>query len=62
MQTYFDSVIWGFVAASLAAPKNFPGFGAVRFLLGFCEDAVSPSFVIITSTWYKRSEHPIRIA
>jgi ACS family allantoate permease-like MFS transporter len=55
-------IIWGGVAACLAAPSNFAGFGAVRFMLGFCEGAVSPAFVIITSTWYKRSEHPIRIA
>lgn len=55
-------VIWGIVAGCLAAPTGFAAFGAVRFLLGFCEGAVSPAFVLITATWYKRSEHPIRIA
>ncbi|OHX01136.1 pantothenate transporter [Colletotrichum incanum] len=36
--------------------------GAMRFLLGFTEGAVSPSFMIITSNWYKRTEHPVRVA
>lgn len=46
----------------LAAPANFAGFAAVRFLLGFAEGAVSPAFVTITSIWYRKSEHPLRIA
>lgn len=46
----------------LAAPSNFTGFATVRFLLGFAEGAVSPAFITITSIWYKKSEHPLRIA
>ncbi|UPL00568.1 hypothetical protein LCI18_011502 [Fusarium solani-melongenae] len=41
---------------------NFHGLAAARFFLGFAEAAVSPAFVIITSNWYRRSEHPIRVA
>jgi len=46
----------------LAAPKNFAGFAAVRFLLGFAEGAVSPAFVTITSVWYRKEEHATRTA
>lgn len=45
----------------LAAPKSFPGFAAVRFLLGFAEGAVSPAFVTITSIWYQKKDHAMRI-
>lgn len=46
----------------LAAPEDFAGFAAVRFLLGFSEGAVSPAFVSITSYWYKKEEHAMRTA
>ncbi|KAK1147334.1 hypothetical protein N8T08_001411 [Aspergillus melleus] len=42
-------ITWGAICMCLAAPKSFPGFAAVRFLLGFAEGAVSPAFVTITS-------------
>jgi MFS family permease len=45
----------------LAAPKTFAGFAAVRFLLGFAEGAVSPAFVTITSIWYRKKDHPLRV-
>lgn len=47
---------------SMAAPKDFAGFAAVRFLLGFSEGCVSPAFVTLCSSWYKKSEQPFRIA
>lgn len=55
------SILWGGVCMCLAAPKNFAGFAAVRFLLGFTEGAVSPAFVTITSIWYRKKEHPLRV-
>jgi MFS transporter, ACS family, allantoate permease len=57
-----QSIIWGAAEMALGASHAFSSIGAVRFLLGFFEGAVTPSFAIITSNWYKRSEHPIRIA
>lgn len=54
--------MWGTVAACLAASQDFASIGAIRFLLGFTEGAVAPSFMIITSTWYKKKENPIRVA
>ena len=56
------SIIWGAVCLCLAAPTNFAGFGAVRFLLGFAEGAVSPAFVTLTSIWYRKDEHALRTA
>lgn len=44
------------------AVHSFGGLGAVRFFLGFAEGSVQPAFIIITSHWYKRREHPIRVA
>jgi MFS family permease len=46
----------------LAAPQNFAGFATVRFLLGFAEGAVSPSFITMTAIWYRKSEHTSRTA
>ncbi|KAK2035597.1 major facilitator superfamily transporter, partial [Colletotrichum zoysiae] len=55
-------VIWGMICMCLAAPKNYAGFAAVRFLLGFAEGAVSPAFITITSIWYRSNEHALRTA
>ncbi|PIA99000.1 putative transporter [Cercospora beticola] len=54
-------ILWGGVCMCLAAPNNFAGFAAVRCLLGFTEGAVSPAFITITSIWYKKEEHPMRV-
>jgi len=55
-------VLWGVVEMCLATSHSFESLGAIRFLLGFFEGAVSPSFIIITSNWYRHSEHPVRVA
>ncbi|KAH7350139.1 major facilitator superfamily transporter [Plectosphaerella cucumerina] len=55
-------IIWGAVCLCLAAPTNFAGFAAVRFLLGFWEGAVSPAFITLTSIWYRKNEHATRTA
>ncbi|TDZ49596.1 putative transporter [Colletotrichum trifolii] len=55
-------VIWGIICMCLAAPHNYSGFAAVRFLLGFAEGAVSPAFITITSIWYRKEEHALRTA
>ncbi|KPI38171.1 putative transporter [Cyphellophora attinorum] len=46
----------------IAAPHNAAGLLATRFFLGACEGVAAPGFVVITSNYYKRSEHPIRVA
>ncbi|PLB46649.1 MFS general substrate transporter [Aspergillus steynii IBT 23096] len=55
-------ILWGAAEMCLAATQDFKSLAAVRFLLGFFEGAVSPSFVIITSNWYCQREHPVRVA
>lgn len=55
-------VLWGGVEMCLGAAQSFEGLAAARFFLGFAEGTVSPAFIIITSIWYKRREHPIRVA
>ncbi|CAH0028409.1 unnamed protein product [Clonostachys rhizophaga] len=55
-------VIWGGVNMAMAACHNFQGLAAARFFLGFAEGTVSPAFIIITSNWYIKREHPIRVA
>ncbi|KAL2783724.1 major facilitator superfamily domain-containing protein [Aspergillus keveii] len=55
-------ILWGISCTCLAAPQNYAGFAAVRFLLGFTEGAVSPAFVTITSIWWRRDEHAFRTA
>lgn len=55
-------IIWGGCEMCLGASQNFAGLGAARFFLGFAEGTVSPAFIIITSNWYRRREHAIRVA
>jgi MFS family permease len=40
---------------------NFSGMMAVRFFLGMAEGGISPAYVLITGTWYKKDEIPLRI-
>lgn len=60
--TGISVIAWGAICMCLAAPNNFSGFMAVRALLGFAEGAVQPSFVIITSLYYRKKEHALRTA
>ncbi|KAI8236208.1 major facilitator superfamily transporter [Colletotrichum sp. SAR 10_99] len=55
-------IVWGGVEMTLGATRDFHTLAAARFFLGFAEGAVSPAFIIITSNWYRRREHPIRVA
>ncbi|KAM0555088.1 hypothetical protein ACHAPJ_006437 [Fusarium lateritium] len=55
-------IVWGAMEMSIGSSQNFEGLGAARFFLGFAEGAVSPAFIIMTSNWYRRREHPMRVA
>ncbi|KAH6957749.1 membrane transporter [Ilyonectria sp. MPI-CAGE-AT-0026] len=57
----FTVIVWGIVCMCLAAAPSYKAFLGVRFALGFAEGAVSPAFVSLTSIWYTRKEHPLRI-
>lgn len=54
-------VLWGIFLALQAVSPNFATIAALRGLSGAAEACADPSFMIITSMWYKRSEQPIRI-
>ncbi|KAL3460879.1 major facilitator superfamily domain-containing protein [Aspergillus heterothallicus] len=54
-------IVWGGVCMCLAACTTFSSLMGVRFVLGMSEGAVSPAFVTLTSIWYKKQEHPLRI-
>lgn len=54
--------VWGVTCVCVGLPHSFAGLMAARFFLGLTEGAVSPSFVMLTSVWYKRREHPVRVA
>ena len=54
--------LWGAMEMCIAATQNAGGLEAVRFFLGLCEGAASPGFTVITSNFYRRREHPIRVA
>lgn len=49
-------ILWGTILALHAACKNFAGLVAVRTLLGIFEAACQPTFVLLSSMWYKREE------
>ncbi|RAH82420.1 pantothenate transporter [Aspergillus japonicus CBS 114.51] len=54
-------IIWGGICMCLAATQSFADFAAVRFLLGVSEGAVAPAFVTLTSVWYQKNEHALRV-
>lgn len=55
-------VAWGVTMMCTAAPHNFAGMMVARFFLGICEGTVPPAFIVMISHWYRKSEHPLRIA
>ncbi|EPQ32427.1 uncharacterized protein PFL1_00623 [Pseudozyma flocculosa PF-1] len=54
-------VLWGIIVILTPAITSWRGLVAQRFFLGAVESAVSPGFVRITRSWYKRSEQPLRL-
>lgn len=52
----FNIMAWSVVLACHAACKNYPSLVAVRTLLGIFEAVCQPTFLILSSMWYKRSE------
>ncbi|RSH89802.1 hypothetical protein EHS25_001788 [Saitozyma podzolica] len=53
---------WGATMIGLAFSKSFGPLLANRFLLGMFEAVNVPLFTVITMTWYRRHEQPVRIA
>lgn len=55
------SLLWAVVLSCTAGATNFAGLMVLRFILGACEAGISPAYVLIMGTWYKRDEIPLRI-
>lgn len=53
--------IWAIALLSHAACKSFGALFAVRFILGCCEGAITPGFLIVTSMFYTQSEQTRRV-
>ncbi|KAK7424166.1 hypothetical protein QQZ08_008772 [Neonectria magnoliae] len=49
-------VLWGITLALHAVALNFPALIVLRGLLGGFEAACQPTFVLLSSIWYKRDE------
>ncbi|KAG0705125.1 major facilitator superfamily domain-containing protein [Suillus ampliporus] len=53
--------LWAVVLLCHAACKSFGALFAVRFLLGICEGAITPGFMIVTSMFYTHAEQTRRV-
>ncbi|BFZ59204.1 hypothetical protein YB2330_000208 [Saitoella coloradoensis] len=54
-------VLWGGTLMCLAACHNFITLAVVRVILGAFEACATPSFMLLTGMFYRRSEQPVRI-
>ncbi|KAF9024585.1 MFS general substrate transporter [Hymenopellis radicata] len=57
----FNIFMWGVLLMAQAASRNFTDLAVLRVLSGAFEATADPAFVLITSTWYTRSQQPTRI-
>ncbi|KJA27018.1 hypothetical protein HYPSUDRAFT_35538 [Hypholoma sublateritium FD-334 SS-4] len=53
--------VWAVALLSHAACKSFGALLAVRFILGMCEGAITPGFIIVTGMFYTRAEQNKRV-
>jgi MFS family permease len=54
----FNIFLWGAFLMLQAAAKDFATLAVLRALAGAAEACSDPSFMLITSMWYKREEQP----
>ncbi|EIW66301.1 hypothetical protein TREMEDRAFT_35192 [Tremella mesenterica DSM 1558] len=55
-------IIWGAVAASMAATKNWKTLAVTRFVLGIVEAGFAPGIAYYLSSWYKKYEVATRFS
>ncbi|KAF9469334.1 major facilitator superfamily domain-containing protein [Collybia nuda] len=53
--------VWAVALLAHASCKSFGALFAVRFILGLCEGAITPGFMIVTSMFYTREEQTQRV-
>lgn len=56
------AVCWGSMLMLMAACHNFAALATVRFFLGVLEAPSLPCSMVLISTWWTRSEQPLRAA
>ena len=56
------AVLWGIVAACMAATQNWQQLAGVRLVLGFIESGFAPGVAFYLSSWYRRYELASRFA
>ncbi|KAJ8095534.1 hypothetical protein PM082_023061 [Marasmius tenuissimus] len=54
--------LWGASLCGMAGSTNFTGLMVSRFFLGWFEALCIPLFSMITASWYRRVEQPMRVA
>jgi MFS transporter, ACS family, allantoate permease len=59
--TSANILLWGIVLICHVFAMNFAGLMSVRFFLGALEATVTPSFIILTSMWYRQNEQGKRV-
>ncbi|KAJ7632864.1 major facilitator superfamily domain-containing protein [Roridomyces roridus] len=53
--------VWAVALMAHSACKSFGALFACRFILGLCEGAITPGFMIVTSMFYTREEQNKRV-
>ncbi|KAJ1328156.1 MFS transporter ACS family allantoate permease [Microdochium nivale] len=52
--------LWGIIVMCIAFAKNFTHLMVLRAIQGALECTISPTFILITGTWYTSREHTFR--
>ncbi|KIX10683.1 uncharacterized protein Z518_01767 [Rhinocladiella mackenziei CBS 650.93] len=53
--------VWGVTLMATAGCTTFQGLYTQRFFLGFLEAGISPMFMLIVGSWYKKNEQALRM-
>ena len=55
-----NMLVWGVIVLCIAFAQNFTGLMVLRALQGAAECTISPTFLILTGSWYTSREHTMR--
>jgi ACS family allantoate permease-like MFS transporter len=53
-------IAWGVIVMCIAFAKNWAGLMVLRALQGVFECTISPAFLLLTGSWYKKNEQAAR--
>ncbi|CAI4212648.1 unnamed protein product [Parascedosporium putredinis] len=57
----FTVTVWGITLILTTICKNYQGIYAQRFMLGLLESGISPMFMLIVGSFYKKNEQAMRM-